>query len=89
MSRLEERLIGPYKVMIPTEVRAAVAVEMDRGGGIGVPGPRICGGMEAAPPGSDQLRRLRDLIGQFFLPYQPDSRDCIIFNARKFHLNYD
>ena len=53
------------------------------------PGPRICGGMEAAPPGSEQLRRLRDLIGLIFLPYQPDSRDCILFNARKFHLNYD
>ena len=24
------------------------------------PGPRICGGMEAAPPGSEQLRRLQD-----------------------------
>ena len=28
--------------------------------------------------GSEQLRRLRDLIGLIFLP---DSRDCIIFNA--------
>ena len=25
-----------------------------------VPGPRICGGMEAVPPGSEQLRRLQD-----------------------------
>ena len=28
--------------------------------GLTPPGPRICGGMEAAPPGSEQLRRLRD-----------------------------
>ena len=53
------------------------------------PGPRICGGMEAAPPGSEKLRRLRDLIGLIFLPYQPNPRDCILFNARKFHLDYD
>ena len=32
------------------------------------PGPRICGGMEAAPPGSEQLRRLQDYIDLIFCP---------------------
>ena len=67
--------------------RVSGCAKCERRGNRG-PGPRICGGMEAAPPGSEKLRRLQDLIGLIFLLYQPDSRDCIIFNARKFHLNY-
>ena len=49
------------------------------------PGPRICGGVEAAPPGSKQLSRLWDYFGPIFLLYQPDSRDCILFNTCRIH----
>ena len=53
------------------------------------PSPRICSGVEVAHPGSEHLRKLRHKIGLIFLPYQPDSRDCIIFNTQTLHLNYE